>query len=147
MNKFSNTSKMRILTCHRDLQTLFAHVILDYDCSVLCGTRTAKEQDAAFVAGNSKLEWPNSKHNLIPSLAVDVAPYEKNHIDWGKLQSAYFAGYVKGIADQLYRIGTISHRIRCGIDWDGDNDIDDTTFWDSAHFELIPNERDNGKIY
>lgn len=141
MNRFSDISKERLKTCHRDLQTLFGHVIQGYDCSVICGTRTAKEQDAAFKSGNSKLQWPNSKHNIIPSLAVDVAPHEEV-IDWGKTQSAHFAGYVKGIADQLFRIGTISHHIRYGIDWDSDNDVDDTTFWDACHFEIIPNERD-----
>ena len=142
MNHFSEVSKERLKTCHRDLQTLFAHVIHDYDCSVICGERTKEEQEAAFKAGNSKLHYPQSKHNSHPSLAVDVAPYEINHIDWGKIQSAFFAGYVKGIADQLFRIGVISHRIRFGIDWDGDNDIDDTTFWDACHFEIIPNQND-----
>jgi peptidoglycan L-alanyl-D-glutamate endopeptidase CwlK len=141
MNHFSEISKERLTSCHRDLKSLFAHVVIDYDCSIICGTRTASDQDKAFSEGNSKLQWPNSKHNTVPSLAVDVAPHE-NVIDWGKLQSAHFAGYVKGIADQLYRIGTISHRIRCGADWNQNNDVDDNTFWDACHFEIIPNERD-----
>lgn len=142
MNRFAKISEMRILTCHRDLITLFKHIILDYDCSVVWGHRGEKEQNKAFASGNSQLEWPNSKHNTLPSLAIDVAPYEKTEIDWGKLQSAHFAGYVKGVADQLYRIGSMTHRIRTGIDFDQDNDIDDTKFWDACHFELIPNERD-----
>lgn len=133
---------MRLLTCHRDLQTLFAHVIIDYDCSVICGERDRPHQTQAFNAGNSKVQYPNSKHNHHPSLAVDVAPYEVNHVDWSKLQSAHFAGYVKGVADQLLRIGTISHHIRCGVDWDSDNNIDDTTFWDACHFEIVPNDND-----
>lgn len=141
MNNFSEISKERLRTCHRDLQTLFAHVIQDYDCSVICGTRGEEAQNKAFAEGNSKLQYPDSKHNSFPSLAADVVPHEKI-IDWGKTQSAHFAGYVKGKADQLFTIGTISHRIRCGVDWDSDNDIDDTTFWDAAHFEIIPNERD-----
>jgi hypothetical protein len=41
------------------------------------------------------------------------------------------------LADELYRIGTIKHRIRCGIDWDNDNDIDDTKFMDAGHFEIM----------
>ena len=142
MNTFSTKSKERLNTCHRDLQILFNHVILERDCTIVCGHRGEADQNKAFAEGNSKLRFPNSKHNIIPSLAVDVAPYEMDHIDWGKLQGAEFSGYVKGIADQLYRIGTISHRIRRGADWDSDNDIDDTTFWDSAHFEIILNERD-----
>jgi len=142
MNKFSERSKERLNTCHRDLKTLFNHVIFERDCTIICGHRNKTDQDKAFTDGNSKVQWPNSKHNRIPSLAVDVAPYEFNHIDWGKLQGAEFSGYVKGVADQLYRIGSISHRIRRGSDWNNDNDIDDTTFWDSAHFEIIPNEKD-----
>jgi peptidoglycan L-alanyl-D-glutamate endopeptidase CwlK len=142
MNRFSETSKAKLNTCHRDLQTLFSHVVQDYNCTVICGERGEAEQNKAFAEGKSKLKFPQSKHNHHPSLAVDVAPYEGNHIDWGKLQSAFFAGYVKGKADQLFTIGVISHRIRFGIDWDGDNDIDDTTFWDACHFEIIPNERD-----
>lgn len=141
MNHFSEISKQRLNSCHRDLQTLFAHVLNDYDCSILCGERGESEQNDAFAAGNSKLQYPNSKHNHHPSWAVDAVPYE-GRADFSKLQSAYFAGYVKGVADKLFTMGVISHRIRCGIDWDNDSDIDDTTFWDAGHFELIKNERD-----
>lgn len=70
-------------------------------------------------------------------MAVDAVPYEVDHADWGRTQSAHFAGYVKGIADLLFRMSIISHHVRCGIDWDQDNDIDDTKFWDAGHFELI----------
>lgn len=71
-----------------------------------------------------------------------MVPYEITHIDWSKLQSAHFAGYVKGVADRLFHIGVISHHIRFGVDWDLDNDIDDTTFWDGCHFEIILNDKD-----
>ncbi len=140
MNKFSESSKSKLSTCHKDIQILFNHIILERDCTIVCGFRSEAEQNKAFADGNSQKRFPNSKHNTSPSLAVDVAPYEKNGIDWGKLQSAEFAGYVRGVADQLYRIGTIKHRIRCGADWDRDYDVDDTSFWDGAHFELIPND-------
>lgn len=142
MNHFSDASKAKLQTCHRDLQTLFAHVLNNYNCTIVCGHRGEEDQNKAFAEGKSKLRYPESKHNKRPSLAVDVAPYETTGIDWGKLQSAFFAGYVKGIADKLFQIGVISHRIRMGIDWDGDNDVDDTSFWDACHFEIIPNYRD-----
>ena len=74
MNKFSERSKERLNTCHRDLKTLFNHVILERDCTIVCGQRNKTDQDKAFTDGNSKVQWPNSKHNRIPSLAVDVAP-------------------------------------------------------------------------
>ena len=137
MFHFSNISRKRLNTCHTDLQALFEQVILGYDCTIVCGHRTQEEQDLAYANGYSHLRWPNSKHNSMPSMAVDVVPYGNGRLDWGKLQGSHFAGYVKGMADQLYMNGTIHHRIRCGVDWDNDQDVDDTQFWDSAHFELI----------
>lgn len=136
MFRYSIVSKNRLSTCHPDLQTLFNEVIKYYDCTIVCGHRGQYEQDAAYNAGYSQVRWPNSRHNSFPSMAVDAAPYEQG-IDWGKLQSAYFAGRVMGIADKLYSEGKMTHRVRCGIDWDRDNDIDDTKFWDAGHFELV----------
>jgi len=136
---FSKLSKDKLSTCHRDLQRLFNHVILDYDCTVICGHRGKEEQNQAYADGFSQLKYPKSKHNSTPSMAVDVVPWEVHHLDWGKLQSAHFAGYVKGLADELLRIGTIKHKIRCGVDWNNDNDVNDTKFWDGCHFEIILN--------
>jgi len=112
-------------------------VIKYYDCSIVCGHRGEIAQNEAYSVGNSEVKWPNSKHNKFPSHAVDVAPYEKTSIDWNKLQSAYFAGWVMAIAARLFDEGKIQHHIRCGIDWDRDNDINDTKFWDAGHFEII----------
>jgi len=143
MNQFSEISKVRLRTCHQDLQLLMAHVLHGYDCTIVCGHRDMEAQDRAYDEGFSTKKYPNSKHNKIPSLAVDAAPYEKGYgIDWKPRQMAFFAGYVKGMADKLYQTGVISHRIRLGIDWDSDMDIDDQTFIDAPHFEIIPNERD-----
>jgi peptidoglycan L-alanyl-D-glutamate endopeptidase CwlK len=139
MNNFSDISKQRLITCHKDLRILFAHVIQEYDCTIICGHRDREDQDKAFAEGKSKLKYPNSKHNKIPSEAVDAAPYEVNHIDWSKMQMIAFAFYVKGVADRLYRTGVIDHRIRLGADWNENNDIDDEIFLDAPHFELIPN--------
>ena len=137
MSNYSLASKKKLESCHPDLQTLFFYVILGYDNTIVCGHRGQLEQEEAFVNGYSQLQWPNSKHNQYPSNAVDAVPYEKNHLDWSKLQSSNFAGYVKGIADILFRMNIISHHIRCGLDWNNDNDVDDTKFWDGAHFEII----------
>lgn len=136
---FSETSKKRLLTCHSDLQILCNRLIERYDFTVVCGHRGEEEQNKAVKEGKSKLKWPDSMHNTLPSLAVDLAPYERTGIDWSKTQSAYFAGQVMGLAGELYAQGVMKHRIRSGIDWDMDNDIDDTDFWDAPHFEIVPN--------
>jgi peptidoglycan L-alanyl-D-glutamate endopeptidase CwlK len=135
--RYSEKSKEQLKTCHSDLQTLFLEVIENYDCLIACGNRGEKEQNEAFAKKLTKLKYPDSKHNTLPSLAVDVVPYEVNKVDWSKLQSAHFAGYVKGVADELFKSGEMQHRIRCGADWDGDNDVNDTTFWDACHFEIV----------
>lgn len=79
MYKYGKRSMQRLSTVHEDLQAIAHELIKHMDVSVLCGHRGEREQEAAFVAGNSKLQWPRSKHNKLPSLAIDLAPYP---IDW-----------------------------------------------------------------
>jgi len=145
MSQFSTISKERLDTCHLELQLLFNYIIQFYDVSIICGFRNKVDQEAAFNAGISKVHYPGT-HSTKPSIAVDAAPYEKNNIDWGKLQSAFFAGYVKGFADMLYKFGIMKHRIRSGADWDNDYDIDDTTFWDACHMELILSDEEKSQL-
>ena len=84
MFKFSDTSKKRLETCHTDLQVIFNQVIKYIDCSIICGIRGKEEQETAFNTGKSKLIYPNSPHNIFPSMAVDVAPYPINWIDFDR---------------------------------------------------------------
>jgi peptidoglycan L-alanyl-D-glutamate endopeptidase CwlK len=139
MARFSRLSKERLATCHSDLQILCNRLIERYDFSVVCGHRGEEDQNEAFKKGASTLKFPNSKHNTEPSLAVDLVPYEVTGTDWSKIQSCYFAGKVMGLAEELFSQGIMKHKIRPGIDWDLDNDIDDTKFWDAGHFEVMPN--------
>ena len=61
-----------------------------------------EDQNSLFNAGRSKLNWPHSKHNSFPSLAVDVAPLVGSSINWGDLYLFYhFAGYVQSHADKM----------------------------------------------
>ena len=136
MASFSKQSKDILGTCHFELQLLFNYVIQFYDCTVICGYRTKEAQELAFSRGASKKHYP-AMHNTKPSVAVDVAPFEKTRVDWDKEQSAHFAGFVMGVASMLYKIKLMKHQIRSGADWDSDNDINDTAFWDACHFELV----------
>ena len=128
MFKFGSKSSRNLSTVHGKLQDIFFEVIKEYDCSILCGLRTQEDQDEAFHTGRSTKQWPDSKHNQSPSIAVDVAPYP---IDWDDGKRFYhFAGYVKAVADSM------GIRIRWGGDWDDDNDLNDQQFFDLVHFEL-----------
>jgi len=135
MNKFSERSKTNLAQCHNDLKVLFNEVIRHFDCSVICGFRGEKEQNEAFKDGKSKLKYPQSKHNQIPSLAVDVMPYP---INWEDRERMYFfAGFVMATARQLKAMGWIENEIRWGGDWNNDTDVRKETFIDLPHFEIV----------
>ncbi len=135
MPKFSQASFSKLSTCHTDLQVLFYEVIKNFDCTILEGHRSKEDQDLAFSEGRSKLQWPNGKHNYKPSMAVDVTAYP---INFANIKRSYwFGGYVMGIAQRLKDEGKMTHSCKFGGDWDRDNDIDDQTFRDLLHFELV----------
>ena len=129
MPSFSLRSEERLMTCHPKLQMLMAAVVEHYDISIICGHRNAKDQNAAYASNNSKVQWPNSKHNDYLSNAVDVVPYPSM---WDSNRQFYFmAGVIQRTAD------TLGFKIRWGGDWDMDSDLDDNKFMDLGHFELV----------
>jgi peptidoglycan L-alanyl-D-glutamate endopeptidase CwlK len=129
MASFGVRSKTRLQEAHPDLQRLFERVVQNFDCAVIEGHRDEEKQNALFNSGQSKVQWPNSKHNSTPSMAVDVCPYP---CDWDDAQEFYFfSGYVLGIAKEM------GIKIRWGGDWDQDLDINDQNFNDLVHFELV----------
>ncbi|MEA1079525.1 hypothetical protein [Marinobacter qingdaonensis] len=135
MPSYSEKSAFRLSTCHPDLQKVFQRVIRVFDHSVLCGHRGKDEQNRFFRQGKSKVRWPNGKHNSVPSMAVDAAPWP---IDWhDRERFSLFAGFVIGIAREMYDDGEIDHLIRWGGDWDCDTEVTDNGFDDLPHFELI----------
>ena len=134
MYNYSKTSKRRLSTCHKDLQKVFNFVIKYIDCSIVCGHRGQIEQDDAFDGGFSKLIYPFSKHNKLPSMAVDCIPYPTKWTDMDAMQ--VLGGFIMGVASMMYEKGEITHLIRWGHDWDMDNDYGDQTFIDAPHYEL-----------
>jgi len=134
MASFGSRSRMNLSRSHPDLQRIFNEVIKYYDCAIICGHRNEKDQNKAYNDGLSKLKYPKSKHNSIPSLAVDVVPWfkKKPHIRWNDKAKFYeFAGFVQGIA------ATLGIPIRWGGNWDMDDDLTDQSFFDLPHFELL----------
>jgi len=126
-------SKQRLATCDALLQTLFYDVGSRYRCAILEGHRGEEKQNKYFDTGKSKVQWPNGKHNKIPSQAVDVAPLP---ICWDNdlknlARFYHFAGFV------MARAMDLGIKIRGGHDWDGDRNFKDQTFDDLVHFELI----------
>jgi hypothetical protein len=104
-------------------------VVQHHDCTILEGHRGEDAQNEAHRAGRSTLRWPLSKHNKMPALAVDVAPYP---IDWENMDRfRVFGGFVLGVATVM------GIRLRWGGDWDRDWDYTDQRFHDLPHFEIV----------
>lgn len=133
MPKFSQLSASRLATCDQRLQNLMNEVIKRIDISILCGHRGEDEQNEAWRTGRSTKKWPGSKHNHMPSKAVDVAPYFPDvKIDWDDLPAfARVAGYIQRVADEQ------GVKIRWGGDWDQDGRTADEKFIDMPHFEMM----------
>lgn len=81
MPKFSNKSLQRLKECHPDLQRLMNEVIKIVDITIITGYRSNKEQNEKYKQGLSNAKAGQSKHNVFPSLAVDIAPYPINFND------------------------------------------------------------------
>ena len=126
MPEFGYSSETRLQQAHEDLQKIFRYVIKYVDCSVIWAFRGEAEQNQAFKDGTSKLKWPKSKHNVRPSLAVDVVPYP---IDWTDLRRFdMFGRFVIAVADMMLKNGEINNKIEWGGDW--------ATFKDRPHFQI-----------
>jgi hypothetical protein len=128
MPSFSDASITKLSTCDGRLIKVFNIVIVEFDCTIIEGHRPEERQDELFRTGFSKVEWPDSEHNVIPSRAVDSLPYPIDWEDWERNRT--FGGYVLGVASQL------DIPLRWGGDWDRDWTLNDQTFIDLPHFEI-----------
>jgi len=104
MPKFSKQSTAKLKTCHPLLAVIALEAIEEMDFVVLCGHRTPAEQQELYKQGRATKGRivthvdgikKKSKHNYLPSLAMDLAPYP---IDWNDLER------FKKLADIIMRI-------------------------------------------
>jgi peptidoglycan LD-endopeptidase CwlK len=110
--KLSNRSIARLNECAPDLRKLaYAIESLGIPFMVLCGHRNEVEQNEAFQKGNSKLQWPNSKHNSKPSQAMDVSPLP---LDWNNIGA--FKDLISEFEEKAKELGI---NIRTRIDLGG----------------------------
>ena len=131
MNRFGRNSRKQLSTADGRLQEI-AHIVLKIkDHSVIKGHRNQREQHTAYLDGHSELDWPNGKHNALPSLAIDVQTYPLPDTNQElREEQLYLLGLYKGVA---YMKGI---PVRSGSDWDRDGEIADTSFDDFYHVEI-----------
>jgi len=128
MAHFSQHSLQQLNTLDPDLQRILKEAIKIRDFSIICGYRSKEDQEKAFNEGNSRKHYPHSKHNTLPSVAVDIAPWP---IDWhNKARFIFLAGIIYCIAKRL------GIKIRYGGSWEG-WEFKKQTLYDYGHFELI----------
>ena len=119
MYKFGKKSLEKLSECHDDLQKIAHELIKEMNVTVLCGYRNEEEQNKAFSNGFSRLQYPNSKHNKKPSMAMDIAPYP---VDWNDIHEFIkMCDIIEDIAKDL------NIKIRLGRDF---------SFKDYPHIEL-----------
>lgn len=124
MYYYSKSSKAKLEKCHPQLQDIAHALIQIMDVTILCGHRGEQAQSEAYVLGNTMLEYPHSKHNQTPSMAIDFAPWP---IDWNDLSRfQMMCGAIEGIA--LVK----GINIRLGRDF--------KMFVDMPHVELLESE-------
>ncbi len=121
MFKLSKLSKIKLNSCHSDLILLIEEVSKEHQCAVICGHRGKYEQEQAFYYGKSKALWGQSKHNKIPSMAVDVVPLPLN---WDDIESFERLG-----SAVMEKAKELNIKIRWGRDFN--------KLKDYPHFELI----------
>ena len=137
-NTFSTKSLDRLHGVHPALVDLCFAILQVHDITVVYGKRSIAEQLILFNKGLSKTMV--SKHLQQEdgfAHAVDLCPYP---IDWEDTKRFYYlAGMMLALAPRYL---PANYTLRWGGDWDSDNDLDDQTFMDLVHFELIETTND-----
>jgi hypothetical protein len=136
MPSFGRTSTSNLNTCDTQLQDILNEVVKYYDCTVLTGHRNKATQNEKYFEGTSEVRWPNSKHNVNPSKAVDVAPWPIP-TDWGDKNWKDRVKFYELKAIIFFVAAKQGIKIRWGGDWDMDYDYTDNKFDDLVHFEII----------
>lgn len=144
MGKYKFSS--RSLKCLEQVHPLLANgchtaiAISTVDFGIICGHRTREEQDDAYARGLSKLQFPASKHNQLPSLAVDFIPWPvdwKDSLAFARIAGLIAAGVEIAKIENPYKEDWQKLTTRWGGDWDRDGSTRDQSFMDLGHIELV----------
>ena len=130
---WSTASKIQLVETHILLQLLFSRVLARPDCphdlAVVCGHRGKDDQDRLYAEGKSKVKWPHSKHNNLPSLAIDVVPWVDGKLSWAISDMQDVAGIVKAEWATMKAEGRVYPGVE--LEWGGD-----WAWQDGAHWQL-----------
>ena len=134
MYSFSKRSLDKLAECENDLQVLMKEAIKNspYDFGITWGHRSPVKQNELFQKGRdsngniiSKKDVvtyvdgyeKKSKHNYLPSLAVDIAVYIKGKLTWEPAVYLEVGVHIMDVAEELFEKGLIKNRIVWGGHW------------------------------
>ena len=143
MAEFGDWSEEQLSTVWEPMQEVARAVILRVDFRVQCGRRSKLDQDSAFEAGTSHVEWDGSYHNwsLAPdgskdytmADAYDLIPYP---VEWPNQKDDSPAEYIRKMM-RFYALAKImmeeSDLLGVPIYWGGQF----KGFFDGPHFQRI----------
>lgn len=138
MLRFGRASRQRLATVVDELQRLaqesLATGIMDF--SVTDALRPKDRQNQYFAEGKSKVQWPDSKHNVLnpgdKAKAFDLTPWVDGKSSYDKYHCCVLAGVVLTKAKEL------GIEIRWGGNWDRDLEpVTDQDFNDLVHYEIV----------
>lgn len=118
----SKISLIRLATAHPSLVALVEEVSKSHDIIVVSGHRTREEQEDCVRRKTSRLHFPNSPHNRVPSMGVDLAPAVGKQIDWNDIESFKTLGAI---------VLKTAEKLGLHITWGGN-----FTHADLPHYEL-----------
>lgn len=131
---YAERSVIALRTCIPQLQWICLELAMEFNITVLEGTRSMAKQAEVFESGASTVPPGKSKHNSMPSLAVDICPAAAPRL-WAEGKDLPRAEYDKIAARAFELAKQIDFPLRWGGDWDGDGDTSDQKFNDLVHFE------------
>ena len=111
-------------------------VVARRDCMIACGHRTDEEQNDAYERGFSKVQYPDSKHNSTPSMAVDVVPWPSKWSDMDCFQE--LALIIREEWAKIDGIDKQGFKLKWGGNWSytGSTIDNDMNFIDTPHWQI-----------
>ena len=146
MYKFSQRSLDKLRRAHNELQTIMISAIKDspYDFGIICSYRSSIQQYELFKKGRDEQGniidkgkvvtykdgyHKKSKHNVIPSPAVDIMCYDENgKATWEHKYYETVAEHIQEVADKLFEDDKVEKRLVWGGNW--------KNFTDLPHFQI-----------
>lgn len=126
--KLSQRSLNKLAECEEDLQILMEEAIKEspYDFGITWGHRSPVKQNELYQQGRTnpgKIVTyvdgyeKKSKHNYLPSLAVDIVAYVNSKVTWSPPIYLEIGTHIMEVAEKLFEENKIKNRIVWGGHW------------------------------